>query len=154
MTPSSRTPPGRPAPASRRTGYVVALFLNAGILYAANRWPGWDTLGFLTEDTTRVLPMVSAAVVAGIVANVAYLVHDPRWVRAVGDLVTTAFGVAALVRVWEVFPFAFAGGFDWALLVRVLLVVAIAGSVIGMLVQVATLFRLMGSRTSHRLAGR
>jgi hypothetical protein len=134
-------PKKRPSSGARRFGYFVAFLVNAAMLYAANRWPGWDALPFLTEDTARVMPMVNASIVVGLGANVVYLVHDPRWLRALGDLVTTAFGIAAMVRIWEVFPFSFSGGFDWALVVRVLLVLGIAGSAIGMVTNVVALVR-------------
>ena len=32
----------------RRAGYVVGAVVNAAILYAVNRWPGWETVGFLS----------------------------------------------------------------------------------------------------------
>jgi hypothetical protein len=44
--------------------------------------------------------------------------------------------------VWQVFPFDFGGSsFNWGLLIRVVLVVVIVGSIIGIVVQVVTLSR-------------
>ena len=131
--------------AARRTGYLVAALVNAAMLYAINRWPGWDAVPFLTARTEDVLPAVNASILAGLVANALYLWHDPQWIRALGDVVTTAFGLFALTRLWAVFPVEFAdGGFDWALVVRILLGLGIAGSVIGIL---AGLARLVRART-------
>lgn len=146
-------PKKRPSSGARRFGYLVALLVNTAMLYAANRWPGWDALPFLTEDTSRVMPMVNASIVAGILANVVYLLHDPRWLRAVGDLVTTAFGIAAMVRIWEVFPFSFSG-FDWTTVVRVVLAVGIVGSAVAIVTNVVTLAREAGWHSPRHLQHR
>lgn len=129
----------RPSAASRRFGYAVAVAVNLALLAVVNRWPGWDAISFLTEDTERVLGIVNASMIAGVLANAVFLVDDRRWFKAAGDLVTTAIGLAAAMRVWQVFPFDI--GSTWALVAHVLLAIAIVGSVIGM---VATAWRLMG----------
>lgn len=129
--------------AGRRAGYVVAALLNAAMLYAVHVWPGWEVLPFLTEETPQVLGLVTASIVAGLLTNIVYLVSDPAWLRTVGDLVTTSIGLAALIVIWQVFPFDFtAYSFDWELVARVLLVVAIVGSAIGILVAAGKLVRL------------
>jgi hypothetical protein len=73
-----------------------------------------------------------------------YLVCDPPWVRSLGDLVTTGIGLAAAIRIWQVFPFDLSSG--WSAAVRVLLVVAIAGSCIALVVQVVSLARWFTGR--------
>jgi hypothetical protein len=121
---------------ARRVGYVIAAAVNAAILYAVFVWPGWREVPFLTEETTKVLGIFTVSLMVGIVVNVAYLVADPPLVRAIGELVTTAVGVAVLIRVWQVFPFDFTGyAIDWAFAARIVLVVAIAGSILGLLIQ-------------------
>ncbi|GAA0504863.1 hypothetical protein Ade02nite_70850 [Paractinoplanes deccanensis] len=131
-------------PTGRRTGYVIAAAVDAALLYVINRWPGWDAVPFLTADTTQVLLAVNLSLVVGVVVNAVWIIHDPRWLTALGGLATTGAGLIALIRIWEVFPFSFTGGFDWALVTRVMLVVGIAGSMIAMIVglgQLATAFR-------------
>jgi hypothetical protein len=126
--------------AARRFGYVVAVLVNAAMLYVVNVWPGWQELGFLTEDTREVLGLVNASIVVGIAANLVYIVRDPGWLRSAGELVTTAVGLAAMIVIWEVFPFDFGdAAFDWAILVRVLLAIGIIGSVIGMFARAVSL---------------
>jgi hypothetical protein len=132
----------RPSPVARRIGYVIGAAVNVALLYAVHVWPGWQAVPFLTEDTRQVLGLVTLSLIAGLVANIIYIAYDaPRW-KALGDLVTTAIGVAVMVRVWQVFPFAFTDTtLDWPLVVRVVLVVGIVGAVIGMIVQLVTLVR-------------
>ena len=125
------TAPRRPAVAARRAGYVVAVVVNAAILYAANVWPSWHALPFLTEDMSAVIGLVNASILVNLAANVVYVLADPRWFKALGDLFTTSVGLAALLRMWQVFPFDFSGtSFDWALVVRIALAVGIGGSII------------------------
>ncbi len=132
----------RPSAGARRTGYAVTVLIDAVLLYAVNRWPGWQSLGFLTDDTREVLGLVNASILVGLVANLAYLVHDGTRFRALGDLAVTSVGLLAAVRVWQVFPFDFTDTtLDWATVARVLLVVAIVGSVIGIITQVGRLVR-------------
>jgi predicted membrane protein len=113
----------------------VAVLVNAAILYGVNVWPGWRVVPILTGDFPLVLGLVNASIVVGLVANVVYVLADPRWLKALGDLLSTSVGLAALLRIWQVFPFDFSGSsFDWALVTRVLLGVAIGGSVIAIVV--------------------
>ena len=131
----------RPSLAARRFGYVVAALVNAAMLYLVNRW---DVLPFLTPDTEQVLPWVKASVVAGLVVNVLYLVRDPRWFRALGDMVTTAFSLAAMVVIWDVFPLDLTDG--WELVARTLLVLGVVGTAIGFVVALVTLVRELRDR--------
>ena len=144
-------PPRKPSRSSRRLGYVVAIVINAVLLYVINRSPGWQAVPFLTDDTAQVLGLVNASILAGIVANCVYLVWDPRWLRAVGDIVTTSIGLAALVQLWSVFPFAFgAAAINWELVARWVIGVGIAGSVIAIIVALYQLGRLLPARIQHR----
>ncbi len=116
----------------RRFGYVVAILVNAAMLYAVNAWPGWEEVPVLTTDTEQVIGWVTASIVTSLVANAIYLVRDPPWLRSLGDVITTSVGLGALVKVWQVFPFDVASDSSgWGLVARILLVVAIVGSAIG-----------------------
>jgi hypothetical protein len=127
---------------ARRAGYLVGASANALLLGAIHGWPGWQVVPFLTAETPTVLGAVDAMLVAGIVVNLLHLVRDPSWLRPVGVLVTTAFGLLATVRVLRVFPFAFGPGFDWSPVVRALLVLGVIGSVVGLVIAVVQLSRL------------
>jgi hypothetical protein len=132
----------RPEVATRRTGYAIAMFINAVMFYLINVSPGWQVLPFLTDDTHLVLGFINASIGAGIVANAVYLVQDPPWLKALGEAVTTGVGLAAMVRLWQVFPFDFGpASVDWAFVARVVLVVSIIGAAIGVLVHLGRLVR-------------
>ena len=131
-------------PVSRRVGYTIAVVLNVALLVILNETPGWEALPFLTEDFTLVLGVVNASIIAGVVANAVYVVLDPAWLRAAGDIVTTGIGLAALVRLWQVFPVDFSATVvDLDLVARWVLVVGIVGSVIGIVAAAARLVRAL-----------
>ncbi|NNU27732.1 hypothetical protein [Isoptericola sediminis] len=135
----------RPTGAARRVGYSFAVLANGLLLVLIHGWPGWETVPFLTPETVEVLPLVNASIVVGIAANVVYLVVDPLWLRALGDVMVTVVGLVATVAVWRVFPFDFTGwSFDWTLVIRILLVVAIVGSAIGIITGIARLVTVPG----------
>ncbi|MEU5264660.1 hypothetical protein [Amycolatopsis sp. NPDC021455] len=132
----------RPPVRTRRAGYLVGVVANSVLLVLVNAWPGWEVLPFLTPAFPTVLGLVDLALVAGLVTGLVQLWQDPEWLVALDGVVTSCAGLAALVRLWQVFPFDFTGTtFDWALTVRIVLVVGLAGTAIGLLVQLGTLVR-------------
>jgi hypothetical protein len=137
----------RPSAGARRTGYSFAIVFSTAMLILLNVAPGWPAIPFLTSDTTQVLWLVNLSIAAGIATSLVYLVYDPPWLKSLGDLVTTGIGLAAAIRIWQVFPFDLSAG--WSAGVRALLVVAIAGSCIALLAQIITLARLMAGHTPH-----
>lgn len=135
----------------RRFGYVVAILVNAVMLYAVNVWPGWEEVPVLTTDTEQVIGWVTASIVTSLVANAIYLVRDPPWLRALGDVVTTSVGLGALITVWQVFPFDVASDSSgWGLVVRILLAVAIVGSAIGIVTGLVTFVKAVSATPAPR----
>ena len=91
---------------------------------------------------TRVLGIINASLTAGIVVNLVFVVIRNRGMMALANLVVLGIGLAAVLRLWEVFPFDFGDSWSgWPVVVRVLLVLGIAGSLIGALVEIVALFR-------------
>jgi hypothetical protein len=130
----------RPSAAARRFGYLVAIAVNAVMLWVVHQLLVWGWPGFLTAEFEQVLPLVSASLIAGMVVNAGFLLCDRGRCKPLGDLVNTAFGLAVSVRMWTVFPFDFTGyGTDWSWAFRVALVVGIAGTAIGVLVNLVKL---------------
>jgi hypothetical protein len=128
-----------------RGGNVGSALVNAAMLWGINIWPGWQVLPFLTSDMTRVLGIINASLTAGIVANLVFVVIRNRGIMALGNLVVLGIGLAAVLRLWEVFPFDFGDSWPgWPVVMRVLLGLGIAGSIIGALVEIVILFRSAG----------
>jgi hypothetical protein len=140
-------PARRPSAGARRVGYCVAIAFSGAFLFVLNGRPGWQQMPFLTSDTSQVLWLVNLSLAAGIAANAVYLAYDPPWLKSLGDMTTTGIGLAAVIRVWQVFPFDVSSG--WSTAVRVLLVLAIAGSCIALVVRIVSLARWFTSHTPH-----
>jgi hypothetical protein len=134
-----------------RTGYVVGALINAALLIGINIWPGWTVVPFLTETTPLILPWVNASLIVAVVANALYLVADPRWLRAVGSIGTSAVGLLATVRTWQVFPFDFGeSAVDWALLMRIALVLGMVGGAVAIVVGLVALSRAIADLDARR----
>ncbi|WP_448631028.1 hypothetical protein [Cellulomonas soli] len=138
----------RGSAASRRAGYAAGLLVNVLLLVAIHAYPGWRAVPFLTDGLLEVLPLVDASLVLGAVANMLYLVHDGPAFQALTQAAVDAVSLLACLRLLQVFPFVFTeGAVPWELVVRVVLVVAVVGTVIAALVEVMRFFRVMfGSR--------
>lgn len=134
----------RPHPANRRIGYAVAVAVDLALLHLLNRNPGWQAVPFLTEDMERVIGVVNLSITAGLVANLVYLVWDPEWLRALGDLVTTCAGLLAMLRLWQVWPFDFPAGTPWDLLAHVALALGLFGGVVGIIASTVRYVRAIG----------
>jgi hypothetical protein len=131
----------RPSTASRRAGYVIAAVINAVLLWLIHVWPGWDAVPFLTADFSTVLWLIDLSLVVTIALNVLYLFRDPKWLTAAGAVLTTAIGLAACVRILQIFPFDFGDSGFWPVVFRIALWVAIIGSAIGIVVNVVAAVR-------------
>ncbi|MHC6594105.1 hypothetical protein [Arthrobacter sp. C152] len=150
--PATRASTGTSTRVSTRSGSIGSAVVNALLLYGINVWPGWQVVPFLTVEMTRVLDLINASLIAGIIVNLVLAVVRSRPLMALGNLVVLGIGLAALIRLWEVFPFDFGTGWSgWPVLVRVFLVLGIVGSIIGGLAEIARLFRgTAGSRQPSR----
>jgi hypothetical protein len=137
QAPRSGAPPG-----ARRAGYLVAIVVNVALLYAVPRLYDWGWPAFLTPAYDDVVPLLAASLGASLAANAVYLLHDGARTKALGDLVTSLVGLAAVLRTWEVYPFDFRDyGDGWSLAARSVLALAMVGSAIGALAALARLLR-------------
>jgi hypothetical protein len=134
--------PGHVPRAARQFGYLVAAAVNGAMLYVANHLLEWEWPPFLTQDFERLLPIVQASLVLGIVVNLAYIGFDAPWFKSMGQIATAAVGLAVAIRTFTVFPFDFSRyDFAWDTLARWVIVFGIVGSAIGILVEILKLAR-------------
>lgn len=126
--------------AGRRVGYLFAVGFNLVFLWIAHHLLEWQWPRFLTVEFEDLLPILSASIVASIVVNLLWVVADPKWFKALGNIVTSSFAIAVGVRTLEVFPFDFSTyARDWSGLVRVVVILAIVGSTAAVLVNIVKL---------------
>lgn len=142
------TAPRTPAspPFSRRIGriigYLVAILVNLLIYGFINVWPGWQSFSFVTNEAADVVPLINLSIAVTIFVNVVYVIYDGYRVKALGELISSAFMLFVSYVVLDVFPFDFSAyTFPWTLLTRIFLVIAIAASGISIFVNLDRLLR-------------
>ena len=129
--------------AGRHLGYGIAVVINVVMLIVVQNILHWGWLPFLTDDFAEVVPWISLSLVASIVANLIYQFDDSGWVKATGQISTSLISIFVTYQLFRVFPFDFSGyDFNWGVVVRVALVLAIVGAGIGMLAEAYKLVSL------------
>ena len=155
VTMATATTPQRRHTSSRQSGYLATALINGALIYLLLVEPGWESVPFLTAETPEVLGLVTLTMATTVAFNLLYLAADPAWLTALGGFVTTAIGLASLVRIWQVFPFDFADSTtDWAQLTRMVLALGMIGSAIGLIVYLSTLVGLLSGLKRNTVAGR
>jgi hypothetical protein len=123
----------------RRVGYIIAIVINVVLLYVVNNLLAWG-LPFLTDDFSEVVPLISLSLLVSVAANTLYLFVDTPVVKSATQIAVNSVSIVATVAVLRVFPFDFSDyAFDWAIVARILLIVAIVGTGIAIVVDVAKL---------------
>lgn len=125
----------------RQVGYGVAIGINIVLLVVVQNVLDWGWFGFLTQDFAEVAPWISMSIGVSILANIFYIADDRFVVKSLGQMVTNLITFGVSIFVLRVFPFDFSGyDFNWDLVARIVLIVAIVGSAIG---AIAELVKLM-----------
>jgi hypothetical protein len=133
----------RPSLAARRAGYLVSVAALGVLLWLIHVNPGWSAAAFLTDDAEQVVSLVTLSLVVSIVVNLIWAVHDPVWLRALGDLVTGAIGIVVCARLLDVFPFPLDEESIWHTVVTMGLWVGLIGSAISVIVNLVVFIRAL-----------
>ncbi|MCX2951402.1 hypothetical protein [Lentzea sp. NEAU-D7] len=145
----------KPATTARRGSYLAGALADTVLLVLVNVSPGWQAVPILTDAAADVVVAVDIALAIALVVNLVCLARPHRPLTALGDVVSTAAGLVALVRTLQVFPFAFAESTtDWATITRLALVSIIVVVCIALLVQLVVLVRVLVHRSRGRRPAR
>jgi hypothetical protein len=126
--------------AGRRLGYAIAVVINVAGLIIVQNILDWGWLPFLTDEFVEVVPWISFSLVLSIVANLIYQFNDTPIVKSMGQILINLVGIFVTFQVWQVYPFDFSAyQFDWDLITRIVLILAIVGSGIGALTEAVKL---------------
>lgn len=124
----------------RRFGYGVAVIVNLVMLGAVQFILDWGWLPFLTEEFRALVPLISVSLIFSIIANLVYLFDDRTIVKSTGQILVDLVSLYVTYQIYLAFPFDFtASTIDWAVPLRVLLIVAMVGTGIGVLSEAAKL---------------
>lgn len=150
MTQSTSVPDTmRTGRSGRRVGYVIAIAVNAVVLFIVNNLLDWDVLPWLTDDFEELLPLINFSILLTIIVNAIYLAYDAPWFKSLTQIVTSVIGLAVAIRTWQVFPFDFSGyDFNWEAVARVVLIIAMVGLCAGIIAEVVKLIARAGRVSS------
>ena len=138
--------------AAKRAGYVISIAINVAMLVIVQNLLEWGWLPFLTNEFAEVVPWISFSLIASIVANVIYQIDDSQTVKSVGQIGVNLISVWVSYIILTVFPLDFSGyQFDWEIVARVVLILAIVGAGIGALVEA---MKLVSTLSGPRRVGR
>jgi hypothetical protein len=152
------TPPrrvrARPPRRVRWFGYLLAAAINAALLWLVHVEPGWRALPILTEDFAEVLGVLTASLAVGVALDLLYVLHDPLWVKRLGEAVGAALATAVLWRLWAVFPVELGQRWEgWHTPLRVAIALACVGTAIAVVVNLVELVRGGASVDTARTRG-
>ncbi len=91
---------------ARQLGYVVAVIVNAVMLYAGHHLLSWG-VPFVTGSFDDVLWALDLSLGTAIAANAFYLVYDATWLRRLCQIGLDITALVWLSALYRVFPFAF-----------------------------------------------
>jgi len=126
--------------AGRRVGYGVAVVVNLVMLVAVQFILDWGWLPFLTDEFRTLIPWISLSLLVSILANLVYQFNDTPVVKSTGQILSNLISLFVTYQIYQVFPFDFsASEFDWTFVTRLVLVLAMVGSGVGVLTEAVKL---------------
>jgi len=87
--------------------FVLFNFYHQFIAYYYHEGGVWYRYPLLTEDFSRWLPIVSAALVASMIGNILLIVYDGYYFHRIVRIILNLFGLSAVVSLLTMFPFDF-----------------------------------------------
>lgn len=133
----------------RKGGYVIAALVNLAGLFIVQNILGWGILAFLTEDFRRIVPWISFSLTVSIAANLIFLANDEQPLKSTFQIGLNLISLLVTYQLIQVFPFDYSAyAFDWETVTKVVLILAMIGSAIGVVVEALKL--ASGGRTRER----
>jgi hypothetical protein len=121
---------------AKHLGYGIAVVINVVMLIVVLNILDWGWLSFLTDEFVEVVPWIALSLVASIIVNLIYQFNDTVLVKSTGQIGTNLISIFVTYQVFRVFPFDFSAfDFDPGTVLRVVLILAMVGSAIGVFVE-------------------
>ena len=130
--------------------YILAGIFDGIFLYVLRQLPRWN-VPFITEAYPEILGAVTVSLSVQIAFSAVLVLFHPLWLHYLAQVVFSGVSVMALAVVIQVFPFDFSALVDSWLntVVRIVLIVALVGTVIGGVVNLVRFLRALGRRREH-----
>lgn len=128
------------ARSGRRAGYAIAVLINLAGLIVVQNILEWDLLPWLTGDFATVVPWISVSLIFSIAANLVYEFNDTKVVKSVIQIGVNLVSIVVTAQLLRVFPFDFSAyRLNWDIVTRIVLILALVGSGIGLIAEVIKL---------------
>lgn len=133
---------GKIGRAGRIFGYIITIIFNLIFLYIFNNFLNWN-INFVTEKLNDSLFYINLSLVAGIVANFLLIFYDEKLFKNGLEMITNIFSFIAAYYIFINYPFDFSkvSDFNFDLLIKICLVVAMVGIGIAVFVNLAKLLK-------------
>lgn len=127
----------------QRIGYGSTILVDLLLLWIVDNLLDWDILPFLTAEFGQVSRLIVFSLVVSMVAHASLLVSERPRSGSVEQAVLAGVNLWVAVQVLRVFPFDFSRyDFDWDVVVRILLFLAILGTIVDLVSSLSRLARL------------
>lgn len=123
--------------------YLFAILLNLILLYIANNLIYWN-LSFIAASFSNVLWAVNLSIIVAVVANVSFILYDPRWFKICSKIVMNITALVAAFTLLTVFPFVI-NTFILVLGLKFILIIGVVASFVSIIFQILKLGYLMAS---------
>ncbi|UTB32507.1 MAG: hypothetical protein NKF70_13625 [Methanobacterium sp. ERen5] len=123
--------------------YFLAILVNLVLLYIANSLIYWN-LSFIAANFSDVLWAVNLSLIVALVANVSFVLYDPRWFKICSKIIMNITALVAAITLLTVFPFVI-NQFVLALGLKFILIIGIIASFVSIIFQILKLLYLMAS---------
>lgn len=116
-----------------RAEFVVAVIVNIILYYVANNLLSWN-ISFIAPSFADVLWIVNYFLLAAIIVNLLFILYHPNWFRNMLQIVTDVLFIITAYTFFTVFPFLVGEGL--VIVLKILIALLIAGSVIALIIHV------------------
>jgi hypothetical protein len=126
------------------SGYIVSAVLNGVFLWVMNQLPLWKPF-FLLDSYSEVLWAINMSLIVQIVLNLVLIFFHPLFFHHLIQTVFSLVSIVALVWIVRIFPVDFSarlGGW-FNTLFRIVLIVALVGTVIGGITNLVRFFQTL-----------
>jgi hypothetical protein len=138
----------RPPRFPKEIEYGVNIVFNALFLVVVNSILEWGVLPWLTQDFKRVIWLFNLSLIATITAYVIFFFFNADWFVSLLRFFLNIIGLILAVRMLQVFPFDFSTyTFNWALVIRILLILGVVGAGIAILAELVKFIAAVWNRS-------
>lgn len=131
--------------AQRAGKYFASILSNLIFFFFINLYPLWigKTHGAVTNDWVKALWAMDVSIITVILGNIILIAHYRKWLRALIELLISVTALVSASVFYAVFPLDFShiAGQWLNTVVRVLLIIGMAGILIGSIRSLVSLFK-------------